>query len=206
MSILNAFVTPDLALLGFDTEGTLPDGSRVEACKALFLPHLNAAVGFRGAADLFAIAAPSLIAYTGSFDRLSGFVPEVIRGSLAVLRSNPAALYPDEPFNFVLVGFSPSLGRMTLVVFEPDPATGDIRETRDAPQAIGPGFGAEAIASLGIRADRDGMRALALDQCRRVRETDQRWPAGGRLFFAEIRVGSTVIEEILQFPPREVAE
>ena len=41
MSILNAFVTPELALLGVDTDALTPDGTTYQVCKLITLPQLR---------------------------------------------------------------------------------------------------------------------------------------------------------------------
>jgi len=198
MSIFNAFVATDHALIGFDTDATQPDGRRTERCKTIFLPHLGAVVGFRGIDFLFASAAPPLLCFSGSFDDLCEHFPAIIAASQKDARS--VEVNPAEAFDFCVVGFSPRLGRMTSHTFS---GSG---ETHDCPQIIAPGFGEEWIRGLGIHADRAGMIALALDQCRMVRDVDPGLPAGGRLFIAEMRQGGITVEEVCHFPEREAVE
>lgn len=204
MSIFNVFITPTLATVGFDTEGTLPDGSHIEGAKTVFLPHISAVVGFRGPADFLAFTSPAIIGFSGDFDNLADRLPEIIRGSRAAFIAHYGADAPnvEAASNFVLVGFSTRAGRMIGHAFECAEKSSDITEYHDFPQLFSPFFGAEAIARLGIRADRAGMIDLALDQCRLVRERDPALPAGGRLFIAEIRKGAITIEEVCGFPTR----
>lgn len=198
MSLFNAFVTADRALVGFDTEAVEPGGNYTERNKAIFLPTISAVVGFRGLDMLFACAMPAVTCFSGSFDDLVEIMPEIVRGAQRTLRHNAGSIEvnPDENYDFLLVGFSPALERMVGHSFS---STG---ESHDCPQFVAPGFGVEWLRSLGIQADRDGMIALALDQCARVRAENSLWPADGRLFIAAIRKGSTTIDEVCSFPTR----
>jgi len=200
MSIFNAFVAPDHVLIGFDTDATQPDGSYTERCKTIFLPHLGAVIGFRGIDFLFANAAPALLCFSGSFDDLCEHLPAIIGAAMTASQKDARAVgaNPDEAFDFCVVGFSPRLGRMTSHTLS---GSG---ESHDSPQIIAPGFGEDWIRGLGVYADRAGMIALALDQCRLVRQRDPGLPAGGRLFIAEMRQGSITVDEVCRFPEREV--
>ncbi len=204
MSILDAFVMPDHVLVGFDTEGTLPDGSRIEGCKAICIPHISAAVAFRGPAALLAVASPSIVGFAGDFDDLAESLPEIIRGSIRLANENRYLAADTEPFNFVLVGFSPALGRMAGHAFSGGGAESEIREVRDFPQLLAPAVDPERLKALGIVADRAGMVAVARLQCETIRAQNAAWPGGGRFFVAEIRQNSIVIEDAFSFPHREV--
>ena len=202
MSILNAFVTPELALLGVDTEVRFPDGTMGEACKLITLPHLSVAIGFRGLDALFMAAIPVIVGFKGSFDALVEIIPGLIDESVKFCRDQWST--PDEMLlvNFVIVGYSESAGRMTGHLFERD-LSGQIKSGHDFPQSYAPFWNAEDLKSLGIKADRDGMGVLAQNQCKWMRE---RGPvdnvAGGRFFIAEVRRNSVKIEQAFKFPGR----
>lgn len=105
MSILNAFISKDLGLLGVDTEAILPDGSIAEVCKLVALPHLSAAVGTRGP-DIFAMSvAGSLVACRYSFDDLAKNLPNIME--VAINSTLSIGIPEDEcACELVLVGHS----------------------------------------------------------------------------------------------------
>ncbi len=71
MSILNIFMSPDVAFIGTDTDGVLADGSVVEGCKSITLPHLSAFVGFRGYSVTLMSLAAQIVGFMGNFDDLA---------------------------------------------------------------------------------------------------------------------------------------
>ena len=82
MSILNVFVTPDCALMGVDTDATMPDGTTYQVSKMVVVPHLSTVVGFRGL-DLMQMAAcPVIVGFKGKFDALVDSMSEIIRASV----------------------------------------------------------------------------------------------------------------------------
>lgn len=208
MSIVNAFVMRDVALIGVDTESRFPDGSTAESCKVLFLPHLSAAVAFRGIDVAHAVATVQILSFAGGFDELAGAMPEIVKQSVAVARDKAEHLFGvkaeyAEASNFVLVGFSHAGKRMMGHSFVTAPGSPDVEVTQDFPQVISPFWSQDDITRLNIRTDKAGMRALALEQCRLARERGPSdFPAGGRLFISEIRQGSITTEEVCRFPPR----
>lgn len=205
MSIVNVFMSAESALIGVDTEGTLPDGSHVEGCKMIFLPHLSAVVAFRGLDAVLACASPSIICYTGKFDDLAAVMKEIVLGAVRMATEHIGADRRNQACaaNFVLVGYSPMAGRMVGHAYVKNPDSPAIDELRDFPQLYGPFFGVEEIEKLKIRADRAGMVALAMDQCRMVRERGPSdMPAGGRFLITEVRNGSISTEHVCNFPKR----
>lgn len=208
MSIVNAFVMRDVALIGVDTESRFPDGSTGEACKVLFLPHLSAAVAFRGIDVAQAVATAQIQSFVGGFDELAEAMPEIVKQSVAVARDKAKHLFGvkaeyAERSNFVLVGFSSAGKRMMGHAFVTAPGSPSVEVNHDFPQVISPFWSQDDITRLNIRTDKAGMRALALEQCRLARERGPLdFPAGGRLFVSEIRQGSIITEEVCRFPPR----
>lgn len=166
MSIVNAFVMRDVALIGVDTESRFPDGSTGEACKVLFLHHLSAAVAFRGIDVVLAVATAHIQSFAGGFDELAEAMPEIIKQSVALARDKAVNLFGvkaeyAETSNFVLVGFSHAGNRMMGHAFVTGPSSPDVEVNRDFPQAISPFWSQDDITRLNIRTDKAGMRALA---------------------------------------------
>lgn len=203
MSILNAFVTPELALIGVDSEAMLPNGDLQQVCKIVVNPVLSAVVGFRGLDLMQMAAAPVFSGWKGTFDALAEYVPELIR--LCEEHCINAHGQPKEQLitNVVLAGFSESIGAMALHAYQRTKHTQPIEHHRSIPQFYAPYWGDDHLKSLGICADRKGMETLAREQCRKAREerpTD--FACGGRFFIAEARRNSIRIEQAFEFPPR----
>lgn len=205
MSILNAFVLPDVALFGVDTEVTMPDGSTEERGKMIPIPHLSAVVGFRGAEPVIFSAMPSILTYRGDFDDLAANMPRIFAEALCASRLYAVNLGRNrewaEHADIVLVGYSPKHGRMMGHAYKNTPDVSEIQHYPDFPQAIAPEMTREEIQRLKIVADKAGMMKLAVDQCRITRERGPAGtPAGGRFFIAEIRKGSITIEQACELP------
>lgn len=207
MTIMNAFVTRDVALIGVDTEARFPDGSSGEVSKVLYLPHLSAVMVFRGADVARAVAIAQIHPFVGGFDELAEAMPEIVKQSVAVSRDKAlqfgVKVEDAETCNFVLVGFSQTDQRMMGHCFVTAPGSPTVEVTRDFPHVFAPFWSWDDITRLNIQFDKAGMQALALEQCRLARERGPSdFPAGGRLFISEIRQGSITIEEVCDFPPR----
>lgn len=202
MSILNAFVTPDLALIGVDTEAKLPDGTTLQACKLVTVPHLGAAAGFRGLDVLQMFAASAIIGFKGDFDALAETMPGLLTEAERFCRDQFGASGDALVFNVVLVGYSESAGRMVGHVFDRRADCQEIKAASGFQNFIAPDVAADQLGSLHIAADKPGMAILASHQCQLIRDKEPNMPAGGRFFIAEVRRHSIHIEQAMEFPPR----
>lgn len=201
MSILNAFISKDLGLLGVDTEAILPDGSIAEVCKLVALPHLSAAVGTRGP-DIFAMSvAGSLVACRYSFDDLAKNLPNIME--VAINSTLSIGISEEEcACELVLVGHSVTAQKIVGHQASKRPG-GGIEVSTGWPQLYAPFWCGDEIQALGIVADRAGMVSLAKKQCEWARARGPAGnPAGGRFMVAEIRKGSVLISEACEFPAR----
>lgn len=201
MSILNAFISPDLGLLGVDTEAIMPDGSIAEVCKITALPHLSAVMGMRGPDSLAMSVAASLMASRYSLDDLAEKLPNLMEAGVNFSLANgiPEELCACE---LVLVGYSLNAGRIVGHQASKRPG-GGIEMSTGWPQLYAPFWGGDEIRALGIAADRAGMISLAKKQCEWARERGPAGnPSGGRFMVAEIRKGSVLISEACEFPAR----
>lgn len=202
MTILNAFVTSDLALLGVDTDAMMPDGTTYQVCKLITLPQLGAVVAMRGLDLMMMAASPVFVGFKGTFDELVKLMPEIIEASEKYCLENHEVADKVLGSNFVLVGYSESAERMIGHAFERKTEGGEIQVLNDFPQFFAPFWSREDLPA-GIRADKDGMIALAKSQCQLARERGpDDFPAGGRFFIAEVRRHSILIEQAFEFPPR----
>lgn len=205
MSIVNAFVHRDHVLLAVDTHARLPDGSSDDRLKMLLLPHIDSAVAFRGMDVALMAGAAHVTRFSGGFDELANDMPEIVANAVMVAGQHaPAAgrTVSDAGLaNFVLTGYSRREQRMMVHVFETSPGSTEVKVSRDVPDVISPFWTREDLVRLNLTPDKAGMRALAIDQCRVVRERGPAdFPAGGQLLIAEIRQGSVTVERALQLP------
>lgn len=141
MSILNAFVTPDAALLGVDTEAGLPDGELQQVCKLIVNPPLSAIAGFRGLDLMQMAAAPVFTGWKGTFDHLAEYVPDLMRLCEEHCVKNHGQVREQLMSDFVLTGFSESAGRMVLHAYQRTSHTKPIAWHRDIPQFYAPYWG-----------------------------------------------------------------
>ncbi|WP_371231488.1 hypothetical protein ACAW63_02645 [Pseudomonas sp. QE6] len=202
MSILNAFITPDLGLVGFDTEGAMPDGSFVDGCKLIALPHINAVIGFRGLDFVQATASPNLVSFKGTLEALADDLPRFLMDVINHCRVHHQS--PDEHLgaNLVLVGYSPAKGEVVGYSVSREVGADTAQSGLIVGQYIAPFWCREDLPT-GIRADRQGMITLAQHQSRLSRDRMPEFAAGGRFFIAEIRRNSIRIEQAFEFPQRE---
>lgn len=203
MSIVNAFIRHDVALVGVDTGGLNPDGSSIEASKIIFLPHLSAVIAFRGVMVTMMSAAPAILGFDGNFDQLAECMPEIMAKSMDVAKQH-IDIDSWGGTNFVLVGYSPSAGRMVGHVFDKRTGEQEITVLNDEKCAIGPFWGIDDIKALNLNGDKASMVKLAHDQFRLLGEREEGWrqAGGGRFLIAEVRQGSINIEEAFRFPSR----
>ena len=195
MSIVNVFVRPDVALVGVDTEWLMPDGSYVDGCKMLLLPHIDAVVAFRGLSTSLAGASAWIVHFSGDFDELSEKMESFIKESRGYAKD-------DSEGNFFLVGYSPRLGRMVAHAYEVKEGSSDVSHLADFPSMFAPAFGADVMAEWKVKFDKESMFRVANDQCRLVREQNEAWPAGGRFYITEIRKDSMSTELAGNLLPR----
>ena len=203
MSIVNAFIRHDLALVGVDTGGLNPDGAPIEASKIIFLPHLSAVVAFRGVMVTMMSAAPSILGFGGDFDQLAEGMPGIMTQAMDIAKQH-IDIDSWGGTNFVLVGYSPKAGRMVGHVFDKRTGEQEITVLNDETCAIGPFWGIDDIKALNLNGDKVSMVKLAHDQFRLLGEREEGWrqAGGGRFLIAEVRQGSINIEEAFRFPNR----
>ncbi|MHB9799973.1 hypothetical protein ACYCAX_19430 [Pseudomonas sp. MT3] len=201
MSILNAFITPDLGLVGFDTEGVMPDGSVVEGCKVIVLPHINAVIGFRGLDFVQATASPNLVGFKGTLEALADDLPRFLTDVIKHCREHYQPPEEHLATNLVLVGYSQAKKEVVGYMIKWEVGADAAQSELIVGQSIAPFWSREDLPA-GIHADRQGMIALAQHQSRLSRERMPEFAAGGRLFIAEVRRDSISIQKAFEFPPR----
>ena len=210
MSILNAWVSAERAVVGVDTAASIaavasPGRSEgaSHATKLLPLAHLNAIVAIRGNATFLATLAAILLMHPlrdgdQLLEALPGVLPAAFQALIAAMRANghdtadaatSAALAQQE---IVLVAWSPSrrrfLGREYV---QQDPARGFVADE------IAPEYSAPWDPSLPPHPDfsnRVTMTAYARLQVKLLREKAPGVAAGGRFIVTELRPGRIQID------------
>ena len=204
MSIINAFIQPNVALVGVDTDAVLENGKRVECSKLHTLPHIDAVIAFRGYVCSVMYTLPGIIGFSGTFDELAEAMPDILNKAQQAAEMTYLMSGTKEPKDFgdvqaVLVGYSPKAGRMEGHIFESKTGSLSFDHASSLDNIIAPGL--DDLA--GIEADRKGMETLAKGQYEWMRKAHPEKSSGGRFFIAEIKKGGISIEEAFTFSDRE---
>ncbi|WP_236175997.1 hypothetical protein [Pseudomonas pseudonitroreducens] len=207
MSVLNAFVTPDCALLGVDTEGVLPNGEAQHGNKAITLPHLGAALGFRGLDWMLIAMSSTVVGWKGTYDELAAYAPTLMNNAATWCRTDKN-LEPQDA-NVVLVGFSESAGRMVGHAFLRKAGSDDVERHHDINQFLAPmpdSGTLQTIKNIGARADKNGMALTAMHQCKMLHRVAPESSGGGRFFVSKVTLHSITTEMVCVLPERPSKE
>ena len=196
MSIINAFISPNLALVGADSDAVSQSGEHFETSKLHVLTHLNAVVAFRGYVGSVMYSLPGLIGFSGSFDDLAEAMPLVLNtaqqtADLALEMSGNTTPSDFGDVQVVLVGYSPKHQRMVGHNYESRNGSWKFDAHSDVVNIVSPGL--EVLPD--IVADREGMMVLAKVQCEWIRKMHPGKSAGGRFFVATLQKGEMRVEE-----------
>lgn len=213
MSIVNAFVSPECAVVCADTEAGPDGGPYTEVSKLVPLPHMNAVVAFRGSMLFLSGALTGMFVSGCGFDELSRQMPDLLKlSSDTAIRMLPrvdlAGAMTSEEAGYgeaILVGFSPTVGRIVGHHFRRQTLDSGFVTTNNVSYFSAPAWNDVdlALPSLHNQPSREGLKELALAQMRLVRERNTPGEAaGGRLIYAEIRRDSMTVEAIMDFPAR----
>lgn len=202
MSILNAFVYDDHALIGVDTEAMLPDGSTQQVCKLIVTPQLSAVTAFRGLDYLQMVMAPAIAGFKGTFDEMADHMPGNLRLAEQHCREQYGATGDALAFDVVLIGWSEHAKKMVGLAFIRTADDQEIRTYRDFPIFTAPLVEVAEAKRIGVSGDRSGMEVLARHQCQLIRSKAPNMPAGGDFFIVEARHHSLNIVRAFEFPAR----
>lgn len=111
MSLLNAWITPQEAIVAVDTDGIGPDGQRMPSSKLMYVPHANAVLAVRGqyaALKLVFLQALNL----ETFDDLADALPDLAQASEMAMPGSVLVEGVAAGNEFVAVGWSDRLQRM----------------------------------------------------------------------------------------------
>lgn len=192
MTILNAWVGEDKALVGVDTEILGPGGARHSVSKLLPLPHMNAVLAGRGPNLMLSMAMTLCHASTADFDVIAAAMPEILcvaHGMMLKAVNESPVLWGGDPrqldgVTIVFVGWSPSRRRMVGFEYEQEtPAVGfvagELSPLHSAP--LDPTLPQDPDLST-----RDGMTEYARLQTALLHKAQPEAAAGGRFILAQL--------------------
>jgi len=114
MSLLNAWIAPDAAVIAVDTVGMAADGSPLHASKLQIVPHLGAVIAIRGQLALLAwLSVRANSAGFGALDDLLDAMPGMLAEAGAAIGDNLNVLAGSAPgYEIIVAGWSDRQGRM----------------------------------------------------------------------------------------------
>lgn len=193
MSLLNAWLTRDRALIAVDSEGVVQDGSPRSMSKLLTIPHLPAVVAMRGSADFLArVFHCSISRCFGSFDELVDELPSILRYVDVTLPS--AARHPSFPdIELLLAGWSDRRSRMLGRLFTQRAGADDFA-ARDTVGCVAP---FDKLTMDTLRTTADNVDEIASAQVRWMRATQGL--GGGKLLVCRLNRYSVSVEQTMTF-------
>ena len=130
MSLVNVSLTPDRALITVDTNAMNGStGAIGELSKMVVLPHCNIVLAGRGLSFVLSVAfSQAMLAWPSDFETIETMLPSAMTWSIDHLRANAAQFFSSMRIdqddhlnaadqNLVMVGYSPSRGRIAAVTF-----------------------------------------------------------------------------------------
>ncbi len=116
MSLLNAWISPQEAIVAVDSDGVSQGGCRLPSSKLLPIPHLNVVLGLRGQlAFLSFLHMRACSAALDSFDDLLAVMPELLAEAEAFTRCSGLTVDTNGALagnELLAVGWSPREKRM----------------------------------------------------------------------------------------------
>lgn len=199
MTILNAWVEPERALIGLDTQYAAQGGSAQHISKLMPLVHMSAALGCSGSA-FFMQTLFMLCQVSGSeFDELVDALPQLLKYSSERItevaeRLGVAATMPLDGQSVVIVGWSARAGRMIGRNFEQES-----RAEAFIAEDLNPYYNApwdQSLARLPESKTPGDMAQLARAQTALLREKAPDAQSGGRFIVAELRRDGMTIAKV----------
>lgn len=194
MSILNAHIEAERALVAVDTHIGNPGDRPRHGSKLLALPHAPAVVAARGEVALFGSVFHNLHANAlEDVDWMASAMPCILQELHGQrCRADLSRRYPFQGLEVALVGWSPMGKRMRGVRWECWPGESTFRETPIDPWSMSPNPGYSELPPPPNSADR--MQAVARDQLTALRQANA--VAGGRLLLAEVRPDAVSVRSL----------
>lgn len=201
MSLLNAWIHPEYALIGVDSDAVSPAlGARAEVSKLVsFAPHMPAVIAGRGVFGFLPPVVMGAMMHSDNFDRLVEKMPDILRASFAQLADWQKAKIvhesaPIEGETIVLVGWSQREGRIIGHEWvQTSAAEGFIADTL-RPHHIAPWNQSLDHLAKDVRVPSD-MESLARAQVALMREHAPQEATGGKLILARLERDRVTIRQ-----------
>lgn len=199
MSLLNAWVTPEEAIVAVDTEGVGRDGVRSPMCKIVALAQLGGVIAFRGQSLFFgSVAHICMSRRYQTFDELLDDLPVIVE----LAASPPQWDVPGFDGNeLIAVGWSTKQSRIVARLLT---RRGGAHEfTVSEPQGCLAPW--DAGDFFGIPTEASAIERIARAQVRWMRETYANPTCGGSLIVCTIKRDAINLETRHIFEPEAIA-
>lgn len=195
MSLLNAWILPDEAIIAVDTDGVDDEGIRMPTSKLLLVPHLNAVLALRGQLALLSfLLVRSISSALDSFDALCDAMPAMLGEAAGAIPGELVVASPIDGFELVAAGWSARRSRMAARLFVKRGDMPDMLE-RDVDRFVSPWN----EAMQGVTVAPQALDKIARAQVRWMRETFPGAACGGRLIVCRLTRRSATLEHGYEF-------
>jgi len=186
MSLLNAWIAPDAAVVAVDTVGQAADGSPLPASKLLPIPHLGAVIAIRGQLALLTwLAVRANSAGFATFDDLLDSMPGMLAEATAAIDHLTVLAGSAPGHEVVVTGWSDRQGRIVGRQFV---KRGDEQTARDVDHHVSPWH----PSMDGLPLDPGGLEQLARGQVIFMRGLGAH--CGGKLTIARLTRGELTLQ------------
>ena len=194
MSLLNAWVSPDRALVAVDTDGITPAGEHFEISKMLPLVHARTLFAGRGDRKFLhdLVKCYFLAATAVTYDDIVDHLPVAIAHTLAAFKQEGAA--PFE-YQFAVVGWSPAQQRV-CGQWITGSSSDDGYDCEELGQRVAPWNPPEMGVPV-MPSSVDAMTQIAKVQAEWLRSQPNS-AGGGRLIVAEVTKDRMTIESVAE--------
>lgn len=199
MSLVNISLTPQRALIAVDTETGNPNGEFGEGSKMTLLPHCNIVLAVRGTTVLMGtVFSGAVMAWPSDFETIEKNMPAVMTQTIDYMRANAAQLFPNTEIdqddhrnvadqNVMMVGYSPSRGRMAAVAFSTSRSSAEVASYElEAIDANAAPWSEDWEEDMFDPNTPELMLSLAKFQRKRCKSILADTPIGGRLMLCEL--------------------
>lgn len=189
MSLLNAWIAPDAAVVAVDTVGQAADGSPLHASKLQIVPHLGAVVGIRGQLALLTwLSVRANSAGFATFDDLLDAMPGMLAEARTAIDHLNVLAGSAPGYEIIVAGWSDRQGRMIGRQFV---KRGDMTASieRDVDHHVSPWH----PSMDGLPLDPGGLEQLARGQVIFMRGLGAH--CGGKLTIARLTRGAMTLQK-----------
>lgn len=197
MSLLNVWVSSELALVAVDTQAEIGGGACLDVSKLIAFPAQKLVLACRGDLLLFNALLAFVHGSGAEIDALAGSLPVMADHTVTQMTQSMAAPIGGYRFHeaeFALVGWSEERRRVAGVAVVRMPGESRFTASEIDPWRIGPNAGWSSLPAMPDCAE--NMEAIAREQVRYMRTHHPAAPMGGRLLLAEISSDGVTLSQL----------